>query len=60
MQTINRFGGDKGKMLSPNFRKHLRRRRSLDMLNERYISSHEINTVSGKQATNYIPVHSSK
>lgn len=60
MQTVNRFGGDKGKMPSPNFRKHLRRRRSLDMLNERYTSSHDINTVSGKQAVNYVPVHSSK
>lgn len=60
MQTINRFGGDSGKIQSPNFRKHLRRRRSLDMLNDQYISSHEKKTVSGKQATNYIPVHSSK
>lgn len=58
MQVINR--GDSGKMPSPQFRKHLRRRRSLDMLNERYATDHKTNTVSGKLAVNYIPVHSQK
>lgn len=60
MQTINRFGGDKGKISSPNFRKHLRRRRSLDMLNERYLTDHQDNKLSGKLAIAYIPIHSSK
>jgi hypothetical protein len=59
MQTVNKLG-DSGKMQSPSFRKHLRRRRSLDMLNERYTSSHDNNTVIGKSATKYIPVHSIK
>lgn len=57
MQIINRFGGDKGKIQSPNFRKHLRRRRSLDTLNAMCSSDHDINTVVGCSASSYVPVH---
>jgi hypothetical protein len=59
MNTVNKFG-DSGRMQSPNFRKHLRRRRSLDMLNDQCIKSHDKNTVTGKLATHYIPVHLTK
>ena len=59
MRTVNKFG-DQGRMKSPNFRKHLRRRRSLDMLNEMYNVSYDINTLIGKLAIKYIPVHLKK
>jgi hypothetical protein len=59
MQTVNKYG-DNGKMASPNFRKHLRRRRSLDMLNDQCIKLHDKNTVTGKLASYYIPVHLTK
>ena len=57
MQTINRFGGDAGKIVSPNFRKHLRRRRTLDMLNAMCSTNHDSNTITGRKANKYIPVH---
>lgn len=60
MRTINRFGGDNGKIQSPNFRKHLRRRRTLDMLNERYLFDHKDNKLSGRLAIAYTPIHSIK
>jgi hypothetical protein len=59
MQTVNKLG-DRGRMPSPNFRKHLRRRRSLDMLNDQCVKSHDNNTLIGKLAVNYMPVHLSK
>jgi hypothetical protein len=59
MQTVNKLG-DRGRMPSPNFRKHLRRRRSLDMLNDQCIKLHDKNTVTGKLALNYVPVHLTK
>ena len=57
MQTINRFGGDAGKIVSPNFRKHLRRRRTLDMLNAICEVNHDSKTLIGRKANKYIPVY---
>lgn len=57
MQTINRFGGDSGKLVSPNFRKHLRRHRTIDVLNQRCEMSHDSKTIVGRKANKYIPVY---
>lgn len=57
MQTVNRFGGDSGKMVSPNFRKHLRRHRTIDVLNKRCEADHDSKTIVGAKADKYIPIH---
>jgi hypothetical protein len=59
MQTINKLG-DGGKMRSPSFRKHLRRRRILDLMNDHFLMSHDTNNIHGKLAVKYVPIYKTK
>jgi hypothetical protein len=59
MKTTNKFGDD-GKMKSPSFRKHLRRHRVLDLMNNIFLTSHDSNTIHGRQAIKYVPIYKTK